>query len=135
MEQKYELPINIERLREQWKEEGLYPSDEYRPPNPAVGEKVFDEEPIEVAAVFDNDSYGDPSRPATPNAAIEAMQEEIQAMRETFARELQDTKDSYLLELRSLKGLTLDLASLVYEVTEDIREEKSKKPWYKLRRK
>ncbi|MDO8587663.1 MAG: hypothetical protein Q7T82_11560 [Armatimonadota bacterium] len=129
-----ELPINLERLREQWKELGLVPDETYRPQRLTAGRIDFDEEPIEVAAVFDNDDYqGGPRR--TVRDVIESLRQELEETKDTFAKELRQTKESHLLELRSLKGLTLDLASLVYELTEEMKKDRARRPWYRIKKK
>jgi len=130
-----DLPINLERLREQWKELGLTPDETYRPPRLSSGKIDYDEEPIEVAAVFDNADYGNGHRQSV-HEIIDALRQELEETKDAFAKELTDTKESHLLELRSLKGLTLDLASLVYELTDEMRKDKdqAKKPWYKRKK-
>jgi len=128
-----ELPINLERLREQWKELGLEPDEAYRPPRLSSGKVEYDEEPIEVAAVFDND-YRTGRR--SIEDVIDTLRRELEETREAFAKELQQTKESHLLELRSLKGLMLDLASLMYEMIEEMKKDRSERSsWFRIRRK
>jgi hypothetical protein len=130
-----ELPINLERLREQWKELGLTADETYRPQRLSSGRIDYDEEPIEVAAVYDNADYE--NHPRSVHEIIDSLRQELEDTKEAFAKELTDTKESHLLELRSLKGLTLDLASLVYELTDEVRKDKdeAKKSWFKRKKK
>lgn len=137
MEREHEdLPINLERLREQWKELGLTPDETHRPPRIHSGKFDYDEEPIEVAAILDNPDYNINSHRQSVHEIIDSLRQELEQTKEAFEKQLSDTKESHLLELRSLKGLTLDLASLVYELTDEVRKDKDqgKKSWFKRKK-
>ena len=123
-----ELPVNIERLRKQWLSEGLYPAE---PGHTAslTAEDNGAEKPVasEATAVVTAPS-GNGSR-AKQAHRQGASDEAIGELRE----EVQRLKESHLFELRSLKGLTLDLASVVCELAEQLTQRK--RPWYRFWRK
>ena len=87
---------------------------------------------------FEEDSAIDPEalRRAAKSMAdrtlaesIQALQAEIEELRNTQGKVLQQMKDMLLLEVRNLKEQDRDLTSFVYELTEEIRRvlPKSKK--------
>lgn len=53
--------------------------------------------------------------------SIQALQAEIEELRSTQGKVLQQMKDMLLLEVRNLKEQDRDLTSFVYELTEEIR--------------
>jgi hypothetical protein len=142
MEQEREaLPLNIERLREEWKAQGLYPEKPMEPQPDESGDNGFDElsyqEPIEVRAVFGAGAAhraNVENRASEMEEAIKSLKDEIHDLKESQAKDLQEFRESYLLELRNLKGQELDLASLVYELTEELRQDKTKKSWFRLKK-
>ncbi len=54
--------------------------------------------------------------------ALEEIRSEVQDIRESQTRQLQQFKDILLLELRNLKEQDRDLASFVYDLTEGLEE-------------
>ncbi len=59
--------------------------------------------------------------------AIQEIQSELEEVRETQGKVLQQMKDMLLLELRNLKEQDRDLTSFVYELAEEIRAQMPKK--------
>ena len=129
-----ETPVNITRLREQWRAEGIYPAEGSEPAVDGEGgngsNAAFDIIALSGSAAR---SQTKPARRSgASEAAIESLREEIRELKETYSRELQELKESHLLELRNLKGQELDLASLVYELAEELRSPKPRRRWYLL---
>ena len=128
-----ETPVNIIRLREQWKAEGIYPEEGSEPAADGEGGNGSDAAfGIIALAGAPRRGQAKPVRRAAAEAAMESLREEIKELRETYTRELQELKESHLLELRNLKGQELDLASLVYELAEELRSRKQRRRWYFL---
>jgi len=137
--QREEIPVNIERLRDQWRTEGLYPEEPYEPRYKSLGrdrpaDALDEDAPIDVAAVLAHEPHRPARRRAASDETIESLREEIRQIRETHTRELQEIKEAYLLELRSVKGLALDIASLVCELVDEVRGKKEKGFWSRFRR-
>ena len=136
MEQEYdETPMNIVRLREQWKSEGIYPAEDAEASGEKAEATVQDRQVdiITMSAGGSKTHAKPPRRTGVSDAAIDSLREEIKKLSDTYSRELKDMKDSHLLELQNLKGQERDLASLVYELTEELRKEKRKpRKWYFL---
>ena len=61
--------------------------------------------------------------------AIQQLQSEIDELRNTQGKVLQQMKDMLLLEVRNLKEQDRDLTSFVYELAEEIRRLFPKKKW------
>ena len=61
--------------------------------------------------------------------AIQHLQSEIDELRSTQGKVLQQMKDMLLLEVRNLKEQDRDLTSFVYELAEEIRQLFPKKKW------
>ena len=128
-----ETPVNIIRLREQWRAEGIYPAEGSEPAVDGEGGNGSNAA-IDIIALSGSAarSQTKPARRPASDAAIESLRDEIRELKETYSRELQGLKESHLLELRNLKGQELDLASLVYELAEELRSPKPKRRWYLL---
>lgn len=60
-------------------------------------------------------------------AVVQSLSDEIEQLKQSHARQLQQMKDMLLLELRNLKEQDLDLTSFVYELAEEIRQNLPKK--------
>ena len=117
-----ELPINIERLRKQWLSEGLSPSELLELAPDAGGNGSEKTAVIEVAERSGNGGRTKQVRRASASEdAVEALREEIHQL-----------KEAHLFELRSLKGLTLDIASVVCNLAERLTQVKPKRPWYRF---
>jgi len=123
-----DLPINIERLRKQWLADGLRPTERLEPA-PDVGDNGSDKAPVSETLVQPAERSGNGSRSKQARRAP-ASEDAIEALRE----EVQRLKEAHLFELRSLKGLTLDIASVVCDLAERLTERKPKRPWYRVRR-